>query len=266
MSVPEVELIKRWQTEEQPQPSGWSFADLEGRMSSDTLPWDFAEICAQALARAGSALDMGTGGGETLLELRAAVVASGRSWPAQMTATEGWAPNVPVAREALAPFGIEVVEFGQPDDDPAPAPMPFPDGAFDLVLNRHESYHPAEMARVLAPGGTFLTQQVGGDELGELRELLGHEPTAPHVTYELFRHGLLGAGLTVTDGAEFVGRYVFADVAAVVAYLQRVPWDAPADFTVERYAEQLLALHRRTGGDEVSLAMKRFWLRAERRA
>ncbi len=46
-----------------------------------------------------------------------------------------------------------------------------PTGRFDLILNRHESYHPGEIARVLAPGGTFLTQQVGGDELGELREL-----------------------------------------------------------------------------------------------
>ena len=132
----------------------------------------------------------------------------------------------PVARAALAPHGIAVVEFGQPDDDPEPAPMPFDPGAFDLVLNRHASYHPREIARVLAPGGVFLTQQVGGDELGELHEQLGHR-AASDVAYTGFRQQLLDVGLEVTDGAEHVGRYTFLNMAALVAYLQRVPWRHP---------------------------------------
>ena len=36
--------------------------------------------------------------------------------------------------------------------------MPWGDGEFDLVMNRHESYDLAEVARVLSPGGLFLTQ------------------------------------------------------------------------------------------------------------
>lgn len=259
------ELIGRWRAEEREQPSGWSFADLEGRMTTEATPWDFAATCATALRAAQRVLDMGTGGGETLLALRDRALAEGGPLPASITATEGWPANVPVARAALAPHGIDVVAFGQPDDDPAPAPMPFGDGTFDLVLDRHESYHPVEVARVLAPGGTFLTQQVGGDELGELRDLLGHEPAAPHVRYAPFRQALLDAGLEVTDGAEHVGRYTFVDVAALVAYLQRVPWQVPEDFTVDRYADRLLELHRRTGGGPVALTMTRFWLRARRR-
>ena len=31
--------------------------------------------------------------------------------------------------------------------------------------------------------------------------------------------------------------YRFGDVAALVAYLRLVPWDAPDDFTVDRYGD-----------------------------
>jgi len=257
-------LLAGWRAEEREQPQGWSFADLEGRMRTDQTPWDFEAECVEALMGATRALDMGTGGGETLLALRAAVLGRGADFP-ETTATEGWPPNVAVARAALAPADIEVVEFGQPDDDAQPVRMPFSDAAFDLVLNRHEAYHPSEVARVLAPGGTFLTQQVGGDELGEL-QLLGHRPPARHVRFGAFRAELQRVGLEVTAGAEHVGRYRFDDVAAVVAYLQRVPWSVPDDFGVDRYANELLALQRRFAGREVALTMKRFWLRAERPA
>ena len=46
--------------------------------------------------------------------------------------------------------------------------LPFGAGAFELVLNRHEELDPAEVARILAPGGRFLTQQVGSDNWREL--------------------------------------------------------------------------------------------------
>jgi SAM-dependent methyltransferase len=257
------DLLACWRAEEQPQPSGWSFADLEGRMTTDPTPWAFDDLCVAALGRARHALDLGTGGGEQLLALRARLLAAGGTFPTT-TATEGWPPNVEVARAALAPAGIDLVAFGQPDGRPDAEPMPFDDGAFDLVLDRHEAYHPEEVARVLAPGGVFLTQQVGGDELGELRALLGTTEHAPHVRFARFRDALASAGLEVLDGAEHVGCYRFADVAAVVAYLQRVPWEQPADFSVDRYAAPLLALHRQSAGGEVALTRTRFWLHARR--
>lgn len=168
-----------------------------------------------------------------------------------------------MAREAPGKHGIDVVEFGQPDDDHHAAPMPFENDAFDLVVNRHEAYHPAEVARVLAPGETFLTHQVGGDELPELAELLGYTPATSHVTFPRLRAALTDAGLA-TAGAEHIGSYTFADVAAGVAYPNHVPWAVPDDFTVDRHADQLRTLHARTGGGPVRLTMKRFLLRAGR--
>ncbi len=50
------------------------------------------------------------------------------------------------------------------------------------------------------------------------------------------------AGLVVTDLREFRGRMEFFDIAAVVHFLRKVIWIVP-DFTVDRYAGRLRALH-----------------------
>jgi hypothetical protein len=51
--------------------------------------------------RAGTTLlDLDTGGGELL--------AASAPLPRRTIATEGWAPNVPVARDRLSPLGVEV--------------------------------------------------------------------------------------------------------------------------------------------------------------
>ncbi|ADB32120.1 Methyltransferase type 11 [Kribbella flavida DSM 17836] len=253
------ELVRRWRAEETGPPGGWDFSALDGRVREPELPWDFDAVTRECLAQASAVLDMGTGGGERLLRFSELL-------PSDTTATEGWPPNLPIAREALAPYGIEVVAFGQPDDEPRPVPMPFAAGRFDLVVNRHESYHPDEVARVLAAGGVFLTQQVGGDEFGEVREAFGVPAAAAHVQYTRFRSALAAAGLDVLHGAESIDHYVFTDVAALVAYLQLVPWEVPDDFSVDRYADTLLALHARgpAAGEPLLVTRKRFWLMARK--
>jgi SAM-dependent methyltransferase len=50
--------------------------------------------------------------------------------------------------------------------------LPLADATFDLVINRHESFDAREVQRVLRPGGTFITQQVGAQDLIELNEAL----------------------------------------------------------------------------------------------
>lgn len=133
---------------------------------------------------------------------------------------------------AVLDMGIGVVPFGQPDDDLTPAAMPFGDGRFDLVLNRHESFHPVEVARVLRPGGVFLTQQVGGDEFGEVRDLLGQAPPAPHVNYAGFWTALTDAGLRPVD----------------------------------RYVDALFTLHAAgpQNGHPLLVTRRRFWIIADR--
>lgn len=52
------------------------------------------------------------------------------------------------------------------------AALPFRDASFDVVLDRHEAYDPSDVARVLASGGVFLTQQVHGRSYAELNRAL----------------------------------------------------------------------------------------------
>ena len=84
-------------------------------------------------------------------------------FPSTIYATEGYAPNVPIARKKLEP-GVTVVEV---TDDTV---LPFQDEQFDLIVNQHESYAASGVNRILSPNGMFLTQQVGGLDCAELNE------------------------------------------------------------------------------------------------
>ena len=94
------ELLERLHAEETEPFEGWDFSHLQGRMHEDQLSWDYTSIVREALPGAASLLDMGTGGGEFLSSLE--------PLPPNTHATEGYAPNVPVARARLEPLGIQV--------------------------------------------------------------------------------------------------------------------------------------------------------------
>ena len=59
--------------------------------------------------------------------------------------------------------------------------LPFRPDRFDLVICRHPTVTPwPGIARVLRPGGTFLSQQIGGDNVEELGEAIrGPRPPGP---------------------------------------------------------------------------------------
>jgi len=146
-----IEMVESWKREEQQPFSGWDFSYLDERMHEEQPPWSYLSRAADLMRRSSSVIDLDTGGGERFLELR-------EYWPGKVVATEEYPPNFLLATERLTPLGVQVVDIRLTDHDP----MPFADGDFDLVLNRHAAFNASEVARILAPGGTFLTQQVHG--------------------------------------------------------------------------------------------------------
>ena len=224
-------LLSLWRERYAEPTKGWDFSSFDDLIEAEEPPWSYDDLAREALTGATSALDLGTGGGEVLLRLADAL-------PRDTLATEGWAPNLPVATEALAPHGIAVVPYDSEQDER----MPFEDERFDVVLDRHESYVAAEVHRVLRPGGVFLTQQVDGRDLEETHALFGGTPAWSHVTLDNFRAEAEAAGFVVEDAREWAGTMRFADVAAFVSYVRMVPWEVPDDFSVDRYAGQLLAM------------------------
>ncbi|MFB8177949.1 methyltransferase domain-containing protein [Streptomyces sp. NPDC055966] len=218
---------------------GWDFSWFEGRATEERPSWGYAVLAGERLARARAALDIQTGGGEVL------DFALGRTEPARpvpVAATEGWPPNVAKATALLRPRGVVVV--AAPDD----APLPFADGAFDLVLSRHPVRpYWDEIARVLSPGGTYLAQHVGPASVFELVEyFLGPLPAEARAGRdpERERAEAEAAGLDVVGLRAQRLRMEFHDIAAVVHFLRKVVWMVP-DFTVAAYEPQLRALHER---------------------
>ena len=215
-------------------------------MDDGQEPWSWLDRATELMARSESLLDMDTGGGEKLLSLR-------DHWPRTVVATEGHPPNVTLAAGRLAPRGATVVRTAVSDA----APMPFAGDAFDLVLNRHAGFNPHEVARVLAPGGAFLTQQVHGMWAWDLLDAFDAAPLWPDATPARYVPLLEAAGLTIETVKEWEGRLVFADVGAIVYYLKATPWEVPG-FTVTTHLPYLLALQERleAGGELAFFAAK----------
>ena len=194
---------------------GWDFSALEGRMTSEESDWDFEAECRDALgaladAGGGTVLDMGTGGGERLAALLDSLDA-GRRDRLDVVATEGWERNVPAARERLEPLGVRVEEHDPGRGDP----LPLPDGGVRLVMNRHEALDARDLARVLAPGGLLVCQQVDGTEVPEVHDWFGTRPAYPDVRPAVMADALRGAGLDVEETEQWSGPMDFADVDAL---------------------------------------------------
>ncbi|WP_271985311.1 class I SAM-dependent methyltransferase [Pseudoclavibacter terrae] len=236
------------------QMTGWNFSSLDGRLTTDDPPWDFDAECRAATTTAKSVADLGTGGGERLIELIRSMPSNAS--PLQIAATEGWEPNVAVARENLAPFGVGVhahdIESGEP--------LPFADSSLDLIVARHEEFDASEVARVLVSGGRFLTQQVDGRDAHELRDWFGGEPLYEHVTLANAVSALRAEGLRVEVAEEWAGRMTFADSLTLVEYLALVPWDVPG-FSVDSNVEQLRQLD---AARPITVTQRRFRLTAVR--
>jgi len=221
---------------------GWDFSWLGDRAVSRPPPWDFEAIVERHLQRAADLLDLGTGGGHWLASLNRG--------SARTVATESWPPNLDVARGLLEPLGVEVVEASAaPDnlDQPlgldSPA-LPFGDSSFSVVLSRHESYLAAEIARVLRPGGVFVTQQMGGD-YNPFREALGLPPIEPRLFgLQLAREQLEAAGLRVLAGEPGSATTTFADAGAFAYWLRAIPWIVEG-FSVSAQRAALVELQRR---------------------
>jgi SAM-dependent methyltransferase len=230
--------------------TGWDLSQIPVRLVEPGPPWDYEHLVREYGQKARSALDMGTGGGEALAELRDAL-------PARLIATEEWAVNAPVARRRLAPLGVEVVHCSD-------LRLPFADASFDLVINRHEWLDPADVARVLRPGGHVITQQVGANNWRELRRHFPRRTDFGDI-YGDYMRGFAAAGLHVS-GRRHDYRAAYPSLGDVVYMLAIAPWEIP-DFDLERDLDALLALEAdcRTE-DGIVLTESRFLIMGEKPA
>ncbi|MCT2261650.1 hypothetical protein M3F59_08495 [Brachybacterium muris] len=101
------------------------------------------------------------------------------------------------------------------------------DGTYDLVVCRFGAFDAHDVAGLLQPDGTFLTEQAGSDDLAEVLDDLGgasSEPSVPRASLMDMENSLVRAGLTIERADAFRGKYTFDDPGALLRYIARMPW------------------------------------------
>ena len=224
----EKELNKIWTSEEkQAHIHGWDFSHIKDRYKNHPLPWDYEKIVRSNLTDDKKLLDIDTGGGEFLLSL---------NHPAYNTcATEGYPPNVELCRETLLRLGIDFREVTDYSN------LPFHDDEFDIIINRHGNYVPAELHRILKPGGIFITEQVGEDNERDLVELLLPGTPKPFRGLNLAeqQREFRSAGFSILYSDEAFPAIEFFNVGALVWFAKIIEWEFRG-FSVKRCFDRLL--------------------------
>lgn len=223
--------------------SGWDFDFIikSGRAVEAPLRWNYYNAVRPYLAGVKTMLDMGTGGGEMLSRFQ--------PLPPDIYATEQYLPNVSVARERLEPLGVKVVEIEEEKEPPFNASLPFDDSFFDLIINRHEAYHPPELMRILKPGGVFITQQVANANCLNLIQFFTAEPLKlGNWNLKSAVDELATAGFNIIQQMEDITFYRFFDIGAVAYFLKAIPWTVPG-FSIEKYHDKLWEMHLKIDRD-----------------
>jgi len=227
----DIELFDFLVSEAEHPFSGWDFSYINSRFVDAPLTWSYSSKILPFIRTSESLLDMGTGGGELLATLA--------PLPKHTCATEGYKPNVDLAKKKLEPLGVKVV-YCKNDEN-----LSFNNDEFELIINRHEFYNPNEVYRVLNSDGIFITQQIGDKNDSKLRLILtGSQALENEVEWnlEFATNQIEAAGFEILESKEDITFTRIFDVGAIAFYLKAIPWDFP-DFTVEKYYNKLVEIN-----------------------
>ena len=206
---------------------GWDFSAM--RTDRDPVPWDYLEVVRRYLEPGDRVLDTGTGGGERFLAL-APSFGSG-------VGTDHSPEMVRVARENTPPQLRGKVRFELMADEA----LMLPPASFDVVLNRHSAVFPESVARVLRPGGVFVTQQVGGRNTQSVVDAFGWSAEGARWAADNARRGRPAqdaaalaaafdrAGCDVVARGEYDVPFFYRDVESLVFHLKAAPFPEAFD-------------------------------------
>jgi SAM-dependent methyltransferase len=208
---------------------GWDFSRV--RDDRDPVPWEYEAVVQRYLRPTDRVLDVGTGGGERFLALAPSFgTGVGVDPDPEMVRTAQ--ENTPAALAAKVSFMEGRAEA-----------LPAPDTSFAVVLNRHAPVDVAEVMRVLRPGGSFITQQVGAQNTFNIATLFGAGPgmggahTAPDQEIPALADAFQERGYAIISYGTYNVPYYFQDAASLLFWMQAV--GVPPDFDIERHWQQV---------------------------
>lgn len=219
-----------WEAEEALGASAADPSWLAAVCREEPLPWDFARKAKDFLKPGVRLLYIGAGGGEELLAL-------GHD-PRLTSVTVDNDADWQLCQKRLVPLGMTVKRYKGTGEA-----LPFADAGFDLVLNDGQPLALEETARVLRPGGFFVTQQTGGMNGRDLARRLLPGCQAPGVDFNLENQlpGFRRAGFRIIQRDQAYPKIRFAGIGGLCRYARSRPGEFPG-FSVEACFERLLRL------------------------
>ena len=244
--------LNKWIEAEKALFKGWDFSYVKDNYDEGYPDWDYKEIAKELIENSNSVLDQATGGGEVFTEIL------NFHKPKKAVAIEGYEPNVSVARENLKKYGVEVFYAEEVNK------LPFKDGEFDLVLNRHGGINEKELGRILSKEGIFFTQQVEASNWEDMMAEFGKKPKFVHNTLDKVSNNLENQGFKILRKEGWEGKSVFGNVSSLVYVLKTIPWTVD-DFSVEKYKDVLEKLHQKAQNQgKLEFKSSRFLIMAEK--
>jgi ubiquinone/menaquinone biosynthesis C-methylase UbiE len=139
--------------------NGWNFSKVKCVMEGATfqLYEEVRKVCKQS----DLLLDIGTGGGEALLQMSDAVLL--------LIGIDVSANMIGTANTNRKQANMANVRYMQMDA----SNLEFPEHFFDVVSCRQAPFYADQVAKVLSPDGVFLTQQVGEGDKENLKRAFG---------------------------------------------------------------------------------------------
>ena len=189
--------------------SGWDFSRVN--CVTEGQDPDLYEKVRKACKKSDLLLDIGTGGGEKVLPLAGDVLL--------LVGIDHDDEMVEAASRNAALSGAPNVRFLKMEAER----LEFPDAFFNVISCRQSEFSAAEAARVLVPGGRFLTQQVSeGDKLN-IKQAFGREIDKPGTLRDRCVCELKEAGFRDIDVMEFTIVEYFQSPADLIFLLKHTP-------------------------------------------
>lgn len=178
---------------------GWDFSQMN--VERQIVPWKYEDVVREYLTKEDSVLDIGTGGGERFLKF-SSLIKNG-------VGIDSDSDMVSIAQENAK--GINNISFYQDTQN-----LEKTNDSFNVILNRHAPFNLEVIRDHLKPNGYFITQQVGEENMLNIKKVLKRVKTKPPITRDMIE----SSGLKLTSFREYNVEYVVKDVESLVFWLQ----------------------------------------------
>lgn len=190
----------------------WNFDDIKCVTVRHT-DWEFYDVIRAHTNATSNCLDLGTGGGEKVLEFYPEV--------GMVTATDFSSEMIKTANENLKKHPGKRVKFAQMDN----LNMKVPNNSFDLISARHTVIHAKQIYDALVPGGVLVIEGVDQKDCWEMKELFGRGQAFndPISIAEKDYQDLVDAGFSKIERVEILEDEYYETEDDLMALLLKAP-------------------------------------------